>query len=84
MTKLMDHLVGQNKMTEQERQSVLDIRSRIERVKMFLRNLKDQLSSVKLRDMIQGLKTTGQTDIANRLQDNSVCIGMLLLDDECA
>ena len=71
-------------MTEQERQSVLEIRSRMERVKLFLRNLKDELSSVKLQDMIQGLKTTGQTDIAKRLQDNSVCIGMLLLDDECA
>lgn len=71
-------------MTEQERQSVLDIRSRMERVKLFLRNLKDELSYVKLQDMIQGLKTTGQTDIAKRLQDNSVCIGMLLLDDECA
>jgi hypothetical protein len=46
--------------------------------------MKDELSSVKLQDMIQGLKTTGQTDIAKRLQDNSVCIGMLLLDDECA
>ena len=71
-------------MTEQERQSVLEIRSRMERVKLFLRNMKDELSSVKLQDMIQGLKTTGQTDIAKRLQDNSVCIGMLLLDDECA
>lgn len=79
----MDYLVEQNNMTVQERQLVLDIRSRMERAKTFLRNLKDELSSVKLQDMIQGLKATGQTDIAKRLEDNSVCIGMVLLDDEC-
>lgn len=79
----MDYLVEQNNMTVHERQLVLDIRSRMERAKTFLRNLKDELSSVKLQDMIQGLKATGQTDIAKRLEDNSVCIGMVLLDDEC-
>jgi len=79
----MNYLVEQNKMTVQERQLVLDIRSRMERAKTFFRNLKDELSSVKLQDMIQDLKATGQTDIAKRLEDNSVCIGMVLLDDEC-
>lgn len=70
-------------MTVRERQLILDIRSRMDRAKQFLRNMKEDWSSVKLQDMIKDLKATGQTDIAKRLEDNSVCIGMVLLDDEC-
>ena len=70
-------------MTVRERQLILDIRSRMDRAKQFLRNTKEDWSSVKLQDMIKDLKATGQTDIAKRLEDNSVCIGMVLLDDEC-
>lgn len=79
----MNYLVEQNKMTVRERQLILDIRSRMDRAKQFLRNTKEDWSSVKLQDMIKDLKATGQTDIAKRLEDNSVCIGMVLLDDEC-
>lgn len=79
----MNYLVEQNKMTVRERQLILDIRSRMDRAKQFLRNMKEDWSSVKLQDMIKDLKATGQTDIAKRLEDNSVCIGMVLLDDEC-
>lgn len=70
-------------MTVEERRLVLNIGSRMDKAKQFLRNLKGEWSSVKLQDMIKGLKATGQTDIAKRLEDNSVCIGMVLLDDEC-
>ncbi|VDI26127.1 Hypothetical predicted protein [Mytilus galloprovincialis] len=75
--KIMEYFIERDVMTVMERQKIMDLPGRRERANIFLSVLKHKLGKVSIEDLIDGLVTTGQTYIGDRLKKDILCIDCL-------
>lgn len=75
--KIMEYFIERDVMTVMERQKIMDLPGRRERANIFLSVLKHKLGKVSIEDLIDGLVTTGQTYIGDRLKKDILCIGTI-------